>query len=164
MIRNKRYPRGGFTLIELLVAVLIIGILAAIALPQYKKAVGKAELAQVISATKAIQNAQERYYLVQGDYATNISVLDIDLIDNNVKCPAISNTYSLCHNKNYLIAHYYALPEHANRVECFAKNEEKASSCWEFLSEKEEITQVSFNCNFLGVNSPCWMVAGKMPM
>lgn len=71
-MRNK-----GFTLIELLVVVLIIGILAAIAVPQYQKAVMRSRFAQALVTVRAVKDAQERYFMANGKYTQDPKELDI---------------------------------------------------------------------------------------
>lgn len=81
MFENIKY-RCGFTLIEMLVVVLIIGILAAVALPQYSKSVEKAKLAEALVNSKAIEESMKRYILSNG-FPTQIisfkSIGDVEL-------------------------------------------------------------------------------------
>ena len=74
--------KKGFTLIELLVVVLIMGILASVALPQYFKSVEKSRAAEAIDALSAIVSAQERYFMKKGTYVgslSNLYLLDVGI-------------------------------------------------------------------------------------
>ena len=66
---NEQRCKKGFTLIEMLVVVLIIGILAGIALPQYQMAVTKAKVASILPLMRRWHDAIMEYKLQHDDYA-----------------------------------------------------------------------------------------------
>ncbi len=68
-----------FTLIELLVVVLIIGILAAVALPQYEKAVEKARAREALPLLKSVYQAAQAYYLANGQWPTKFDELSVEI-------------------------------------------------------------------------------------
>lgn len=76
--RGKIMNRKGFTLIEVLMVVLIIGILASLALPQYTKVVERAKISEARSSLAAMRTAQNIYYLENDSYATALSDLSLE--------------------------------------------------------------------------------------
>ena len=70
--------RSGFTLVELLVVVLIIGILAAVAVPQYQVAVSKSRVVSFLPVMHSVLNAQAVYHLANDTYTDDMDDLDVN--------------------------------------------------------------------------------------
>ncbi len=86
-LRERAQDEKGFTLIELLVVILIIGILAAIALPAFLNQRQKAQDSEAKSAVRTAQTAMETYYTDNQKYtdATDVVIEDIEPALKNAK-------------------------------------------------------------------------------
>jgi prepilin-type N-terminal cleavage/methylation domain-containing protein len=107
--KGEKKMKQAFTLIELLVVVLIIGILTAVALPQYMRAVEKTRAMQALAVVKTIGDAQEIYYMANGVYADNLDDLGIDV-------PGESYTYNGLQRKKYDVFDFGAKPTASSSI------------------------------------------------
>ena len=94
-----------FTLIELLVVVLIIGILSAVAVPQYKLAVAKSRIAALIPLIRNAQLSIDRYYMANNQFPETWDDIDIGL-----SCQSVTNAqdckldaYKIFHLRSYYL-------------------------------------------------------------
>ena len=95
----KQYKQA-FTLIELLVVVLIIGILAAVALPQYRIAVAKSRIGRILPVLQTLAEAEEVYFLQNGTYTSKIEDLDVDI---PADCTQIENSTNFACGKHFIV-------------------------------------------------------------
>jgi type IV pilus assembly protein PilA len=79
MLRSR--GRKGFTLVELAVVIIIIGILAAFAVPRFLDSVERSKAGEALNYLSAVRSAQERYAIRQGTYADDLTKLDIQMPD-----------------------------------------------------------------------------------
>ncbi len=92
-------PRSGFTLIELLVVVLIIGILTAIALPQYEIVVEKARASEAMINAKAIIDSCQRHLQ---EYPNGSCLSRADIADVQLKGGSWSDDNTCFYTKNFV--------------------------------------------------------------
>lgn len=80
--------KKGFTLIELMVVVMIIGILASIGIPYYKKTIETSKATDALTLANMIANANKMNFLDTGSYANGT----IDDTCNTATCSSLGNT------------------------------------------------------------------------
>lgn len=167
--------KQGFTLIELLVVVLIIGVLSAVALPQYTKTVEKARAAEAITLVKNFADAEKIYQMETGSSVKSINdlenlVLGLGPLGTSKayasSCKKFnSKNFEICINgsvvwfervQNDSLYGYYLAVFHQDTdwndfsikpgaIYCCGRNEKGAAVC-KSLGSKEEADISSYKC------------------
>ncbi|MDO5765725.1 MAG: prepilin-type N-terminal cleavage/methylation domain-containing protein [Elusimicrobiales bacterium] len=154
----------GFTLIEMLVVVLIVGILAAVALPQYETAVEKSRATQAFILGKHLAEAEELHYLSAGRYTDdwdelgetrpNIKGWNFSL-DFTVENIVASREGTTLHYRFFMREPHVFSP-YAGKYLCVAQeSDEKAMSVCRSLGTSEipeDYTHMSGNYKAFGLN------------
>lgn len=138
--------KKGFTLIELLVVVLIIGILAAIALPQYTKAVERSRSAEAWTVLGDLANAERIHQMSTGQYTNNLYSLDLEF-------PNLSATSGVLTTNSFTVT---VTPKNSNAdVDIEATRDDGAYAGYKLklaLNQKGEITRTCTGEGSTGAN------------
>ena len=132
----------GFTLIELLVVVLIIAVLAAVALPQYQKAVLKSRFTQVESDIRALAQAAAVCKLEKGSSCTE-EELDIEVPEcepiPGIDIMDTSCFYGIADNEILLLGKYHNVVG-----DCYFENAPEGLSTYTLYSNQNQLAKVGF--------------------
>jgi type IV pilus assembly protein PilE len=102
---SRSVRQGGFTLVEIMIVVALIGILSAIALPQYSDYVRRSSVQEAISALSSEKSRIEQWYQDNRFYTTTPTTTTCGITPTNVKkftltCVATSQTFTLTATAN----------------------------------------------------------------
>ncbi len=162
----------GFTLIELLVVVLIIGILAAIAIPQYQMAVGKSKFTTLKTMTKSIVESVQRYYLANNAYPKKTTDLDISFdgmqqtyvdsdqfnfsTSDNISCSVYikDDAQIVCYRKIFSKTIEYHVNRETNKpIYCYAYSKNTSDIvnrlCQNETGKKQGNCNFTYHCSYL---------------
>lgn len=157
--------KKGFTLIELLVVVLIIGVLSAVALPQYQTAVERARATEALTQMNAIVTSAQRYHSQHEFWPSNFNKLDVDI-------PADTSCTSGYGGKNFCLATGTASTDGCDAAFCawaYSKRNSHAYTLKTEVSENSNGTYSAVRKCFLSAATPsgdkegmdyCYAIAG----
>lgn len=111
----------GVTLMELMIVVVIVGILAALAYPNYRQYAARAKRNEARAALLQIATLQERFYLQNNTYTTDMTELGFPVASN-----FLSDT------KSYIIDVTSANANNFAAIATYQNNDEEKSKCWHF--------------------------------
>ena len=173
LAEKKQANRRAFTLIELLVVVLIIGILAAVAVPQYQKSVEKSKAVQLINNIRAVALAQQVYFMANGRYATYFDDLDLTIpeLEGNYATTSDNDIYSLRgfqeRNYNYILGYHnfhlgrsnsYGIAYDLNTNTLYCQTESPNSPAGKFCASLAS-TSSPITCPWnSGASEKCWSI------
>ena len=116
----RKYMRG-VTLMELMIVVVVIGILTAIAYPSYRQYAAKAKRNEAKSALLQIATLQERFYLQNSEYTTDMTKLGFPVPDN-----------FLTNSKSYIVDVTAASASAFSATATYQKADKEADKCSSF--------------------------------
>ena len=161
----NKLNKGGFTLIELLVVVLIIGILSAIALPQYTKAVEKSRASEAQAYLADFVTGQALYKTANGKYASSLDDLDVTLPASDVlKNFSVTNASAddkamITLSRTNSSAPYQLVVEMTNNATNGADN--VLRYCTGTKQSCQSVNNGAATCATPAVSSPLWCYKGS---
>ncbi|WP_421657672.1 type IV pilin-like G/H family protein [Leptothermofonsia sp. ETS-13] len=133
-LAQKKKPEEGFTLIELLVVIIIIGILAAIALPSFLNQANKAKESESKQYVGSMNRTQQAYFLEKNTFASSISLLGL-----GINTDSVNYTYAI-DNPNNTSAKNLSYPKNTNTLRAHTGGVQVA------LTAQNEATTLAILC------------------